>query len=101
FSRPEYVPVAIRIALTRQAGFNDSDYNLIRQNLINYFNTFQVGSSITYSRLYSPINNVPNHFVNTLEVGLIVNGVPEFGTSNIELDFNQLATINAENIQFI
>lgn len=101
FNRPEYVPVAIRIALTRQAGFNDSDYNLIRQNLINYFNTFQVGSSITYSRLYSPINNVPNHFVNTLEVGLIVNGVPEFGTGNIELDFNQLATINAENIQFI
>lgn len=101
FNRPEYIPVAIRIALTRQAGFNDSDFNKIRQSLIDYFNTFQVGSSITYSRLYSPINAIPNHYINTLEIGVIVNGVPEFGTSNIELDFNQLATINAENIQFI
>ena len=101
FNRPEYVPVAIRLAITRQAGFTDADYNNIRQSIIDYFNTFQVGTSLSYSRLYSPINAVPNHYVNSLEVGLIVNGVPNFGTGNIDLNFNQLATINAENIQFI
>lgn len=101
FNRPEYVPVAIRIGLTRLAGFSDADFSRIRQSIIDYFNTFQVGSSVNYSRLYSPINSIPNHYVNSLELGVIANGVAEFGSSNIELDFNQLATVNAENIQFI
>lgn len=101
FSRPEYVPIAIRISLTEQSGFTDGDYNRIRQNIIDYFNGFEVGSSVTYSRLYSPINAVPNHFVNSLEIGLIQNGVPQFSTQNIELEYNQIATINTANIQFI
>lgn len=101
FNRPVYVPIAIRIAITQQAGFVDADYNKIRQNIIDYFNTFVVGSSVTISRLYSPINQVPNHYVNSLEIGVIRNGIPEYGAGNINLDFNELATINAENIQFI
>lgn len=101
FSRPEYVPVAIRMSLTQLSGFEESDFNEIRQKIIDYFNTFQVGSSVTYSRLYTPINSVPNHYVNSLEIGRIVNGVVEYSTSNIELDYNQIATINSENITFI
>ena len=101
YSRPEFVPVAIRLGITQQAGFTESDFGRIRQSLIDYFNTFQVGSSVTYSRLYSPINRVPNHYVNSLEIGVMNGGVFEFGTSNIELAFNQLATISPENIQFI
>jgi uncharacterized phage protein gp47/JayE len=101
YSRPEFVPIAVRLAITQQAGFTEADYGKIRQSIIDYFNTFQVGSSVTYSRLYSPINKVPNHYVNSLEIGLIINGVPTFGTNNIELGFNQLATINQEDIQFV
>lgn len=101
YSRPEFVPIHIRLAITQQSGFTDADFGKIRQSLIDYFNTFQVGSSVTYSRLYSPINKIPNHYVNTLEIGLQNGSSVEYGTSNIDLAFNQLATINAENIQFI
>lgn len=101
FSRPEYVPIAIKISLTQQAGFENSNYDLIRQNIIDYLNTMQYGGGvISLSRLYTPINAVPNHFVNSLEIGRIINGVPEFGTSNIILQYNEIPTINPENIQF-
>lgn len=101
FSRPEFVPIAIRISLTQQAGFENSNYDQIRQNIIDYLNTMQYGGGVvSISRLYTPINNVPNHFINSLEIGRIVNGVPEYGTNNIVLQYNEIPTINPENIKF-
>lgn len=101
FSRPEFVPIAIRISLTQQAGFENSNYDQIRQNIINYLNSMQYGGGVvSVSRLYTPINAVPNHYINSLEIGRIVNGVPEYGTSNITLQYNEIPTINPENIQF-
>lgn len=101
FSRPEFVPITIRISLTQQAGFENSNYDQIRQNIINYLNTMQYGGGVvSISRLYTPINAVPNHYINSLEIGRIVNGIPEYGNANIVLQYNEVPTINPENIQF-
>jgi uncharacterized phage protein gp47/JayE len=97
FSRPSFVPIKVNMTLTIDATFPDNGAAQIRQAVVDFFSGLQVGDDILYSRLFSPINTVRGFSVNTLSIGKVGDS---FGTSNITIAFNELATISESDITF-
>lgn len=96
FSRPEPVVIYITINLTTDEFFPANGEDLIKQSIVDYFNSeFGVGDDVIYSRLYTPINTVPGHQVDSLFVATTPAPV---ATSNIVIDFDEIASISDVNI---
>lgn len=97
FSRPDLVPIKINMTLTIYPDFPDNGSDLIRQALIDYFNTLNVGEDVLYSRLFTPINSVRGFSVNSLEIARVA-GV--FNATTLEISYKELATLAASDITF-
>ena len=68
----------------------------IKQNIIDYAaEKFGVGDDIIFSRLYTPINNVPGHQIDSLYLG---NSPSPVTSSNIVVAFNEIGSFSAANI---
>ena len=98
FSRPVSVTVHIRIDLQTDSNFPANGEQLIKDNLISYINSLKIGDDVVYSRLYTPINSVPGHQVNSLRIGTSPNPT---GVSNIAVGFSQIASVNNTTITFV
>lgn len=96
FERPNPVDIYIRMDLTTDPNYPQNGDDTIKSNLASYFSsTFGIGDDVIYSRLYTPINSVPGHQVNSLEVS--TNGITWVMT-NIVVAFNAIATLESMNI---
>lgn len=96
FERPVPVPIYININLTTDSNYPESGDELIKTSLISYFTrNFGIGDDVIYSRLYTPINSVAGHQVNSLSVGTSSN---PSGAGNIPIAFNQIASLSTANI---
>lgn len=96
FERPNPVDIYIRMDLTTDPNYPQNGDDLIKSKLASYFSsTFGIGDDVVYSRLYTPINSVPGHQVNTLEVS--TDGVT-WTMTNIVVAFNSIATLESANI---
>lgn len=96
FSRPNALVIYISMDITTDVNFPANGNDLIRSNIIQYFaDNLGTGDDVIYSRLYTPINSVPGHQVNTLTIGTSPAPV---GTTNIPIAFDQIASISAINI---
>lgn len=100
FERPNPVTIYININLS----VNPEDPNIfpgdgieqIKKAIIEYAaSNFGVGDDIIYSRLYTPINTVPGHQVNSLYIGTSPSPT---GTSNILVTFNEIGSFESINI---
>jgi uncharacterized phage protein gp47/JayE len=100
FERPN--PVTIYI--TMNLSVNPEDTNIfpgdgadqIKQAIIDYAaSNFGVGDDIIYSRLYTPINSIPGHQVDSLFIGTSPSPA---GTSNIVIPFNAIGSFESVNI---
>lgn len=68
----------------------------IQDAIISYASdNFGVGKDVIYSRLFTPINSVPGHQVDSLFIGTSPSPV---GTSNIVIDFDEIASFESANI---
>lgn len=97
FSRPTFVPIKVNMTLTLYPNFPDNGSNLIKQALVDYITTFQVGVDGIYSRFYIPINTVGGFGVNTLHIAKVGEA---FGTANIITNHNELLTLDAVDVTF-
>lgn len=96
FSRPNPVVIYISMDITTDVNFPANGNDLIRSNLITYFQAnFGTGDDVIYSRLYTPVNAVPGHQVNTMTIGTSPSPV---GVSNIVIPFDSIASISSINI---
>lgn len=96
FERPNPTDVYIRMDLTTDTTYPQNGDDLIKSNLIDYFsNTFGIGDDVVFSRLYTPINSVPGHQINSLEVS--TDGVT-YSSANIVIPFNGIASLESANI---
>lgn len=93
FERPNPVDIYIRMDLTTDANYPQNGDDLIRSNLTS--TDFGIGDDVIYSRLYTPVNSVPGHQVNSLEVSL--DGIT-WNTNNIVVPFNGIANLETANI---
>lgn len=96
FSRPTPVDIYIDIDISTTSDFPAMGPDQIKQALIEYFESnFGIGDDVVYSRLYTPINSVAGHQVDSLTIGASPSPV---GTSNLVLSFDEIASLNAANI---
>lgn len=96
FKIPDPAQVYVSIALTTDSLFPATGEDDIKSAIISYFeNNFNIGDDVVYSRLYTPINSVAGHQVDSLFIGTSPSPV---GTSNISIAFDQIATISSANI---
>lgn len=95
FSRPEELVIFVRMSLTRFAAYPPNGDDSIKQAVHNYVDSLVIGQDLVFSRLYTPINTVAGHQVDSLEVS--VDGVTWF-SSNIVADLTQRIVLPIENI---
>jgi len=96
FSRPNALVIYISIDITTDVNFPANGNDLIKSNTIQYFaDNLGTGDDVIYSRLYTPVNAVPGHQVNTMTIGTSPSPV---GVSNIPVGFDQIASISSVNI---
>jgi uncharacterized phage protein gp47/JayE len=96
FSRPDGIVIYISIDLTTDASYPANGDSLMKQALIDYFIAqFSIGDDVIYSRLYTPINSIPGHEVNSLTIGIAPAPV---GMVNIPIAFDEIASLNDVNI---
>lgn len=96
FSRPDGIVIYISIDLTTDSNYPANGDDQVKQAIIDYFSSqFGIGDDVIYSRLYTPINSIPGHEVNSLTIGTAPAPV---GTVNIPIAFDEIASINDLNI---
>lgn len=101
FDRPvNYeVKINLQIKVTDSKLFPANGPDIIRANLIEYFrDKFSIGETVIYSRLYTPINCVPGHQVDSLTIGTDSSSM---GTSNIPVPFNGVASLKSTDINIV
>lgn len=98
FSRPLYPQVYIRLDITKEPDFPVDGEDQIKEALVSYILSHKIGEEIKYSRLYTPINGVPGHQVNSLEIGWSLDNM---NSSNLEVAYNEKPVILKDNIEFI
>lgn len=110
FARPVDVPVTIAVTVQDPMGTLPSDdevEELIRDAYMDYYEGdllpngigflttgFDIGDIVPYTRLFTPPNKVLGNYTGTYVSDLKVNG----GTSNVDIDFNELARFTRSNI---
>lgn len=91
-----YVEVNISIDPESDVSFPGDGADQIKAAIIEYAgNNFGVGKDVIYSRLFTPINTVSGHQVDSLYIGTSPSPV---GTSNLVIDFNELSSFETANI---
>lgn len=96
FERPSPVTIYIEMTLTTNPDFPPFGDEDIKVALVNYFrDNFGVGDDVIYSRLYTAINSVKGHQVDSLYIGTSPSPTDN---SNIPIAFNQIASLSPNNI---
>ena len=98
FSRPEFVDVYVELSITTNDFFPQNGYDQIKDALVSYINGQSLYTDLIYSRLYTPINSVPGHQVNSLLIGT---GPANLAATNIPLLYNQITKTSRVNITFV
>jgi len=98
FSRPTPVDIYIQLDITTDQNFPENGQDMIKSALIDYISGLSIGQDIIYSRLYTPVNSVPGHQVNSMLIGTTS---PPTGVSNIVIPFDGIGQVLPENITFI
>ena len=96
FERPNPVTIYINLDLTTNSEFPQDGEQVIKDAIAAYMEAnFGIGEDIIYSRLYTPINSVPGHYINSMTIGTTPNPT---GTTNIPISFNELYSLDPNNI---
>lgn len=107
FSRPKYVDMIIVVTIKNDGSLPSNTQDLIRDAFIEFasgglvpaefgfkVDGFDIGETVPYSTLYTPINKVIGQYGNSYVQTLTVNG----GTTNVTIAFNELSRWTSSNI---
>jgi uncharacterized phage protein gp47/JayE len=96
FTRPAPVGIYVTVTLTTNSEYPSDGDDLIKQAIVDYAEAnFGASEDVIYSRLYTPINSIPGHQIDNLEIGT---SPSPSGTSNIAIAFNQISDFDIANI---
>jgi len=99
YQRPTFQDIYISLEVQTDSSFPPNGAEQLRSALFDYIKSQStVGQDVVYSRLYTPINSIPGHEVNSLFIG---DSVSPSGTSNIVINFDQVAKIEIGNIEVV
>ncbi len=94
FSRPDEVSILATLTITAYAGFLTEYLDQIKASLALYISTLEIGQDVLYTKLFVPANLVSNPVASStfnITVFQIKKAAGVFGTSNITIDFDEVA----------
>ena len=96
WDRPIGEPIYITMDITQTPNFPVDGVQRIKADLVEYFRTgMSIGTDVIYSRLYTPINRTQGFQIDSMYIGDSPNPT---GTTNINIPYNGIATINSNDI---
>lgn len=110
FIRPDPVDIYVSVTVTAGDNFPEDGDDRIKQAIVDYAaggadalgwddggnqDGFPPGDDVILSRLYTPINSVPDHTVTDLQIGF---SVPGLGTSNLTINYDEVSAWDVDNI---
>lgn len=95
FDRPLAKDIYISLSITVSDNFAPDGVAQIKAALVSHINNLLIAEDVVYSRLYTPINSVAGHYVNSLDIGLTPSPT---GTANIPIQYFEKAAITEDNI---
>lgn len=101
FYRPTYVPVYVKVSLTKLSSYNDIYEQDIKNAIVDYINNLEIAENVYRSILWSVATsqmtsiNAPSFSIT--EIKTSTDG-QTFSPADISIDFNQAASITADNI---
>lgn len=103
FERPTPVTIYVRMVLSLNpeapVQFPSDGADQIRAAIQSYASqNFGVGKDVIYSRIFTPINTIPGHQIDSLFIGTTPSPV---GTSNITIGFADISSFEAININIV
>ena len=105
FSRPTPVTIYVEVTLTTFPEYPANGDDLIKQAIVDYANgdlvdnrSFGLADDVIYTRLYTPINSVPGHEIDDLQISI---ASPADGVVNIPISITQIADFQIANITVI
>ena len=98
FRRPDNVEVYITMDIEEGADFPADGRERIIANLQSFFANMRMGDTVYFSRLYTPINNVPGHYLNNLQIGL---SPSQLASENLTIPYLGVARLLAQNVVFL
>lgn len=101
FYRPTYVPVYVKVTLTRLSGYNDSYADDIKNAIVNYIDNIGIAENVYRSILWSiatsQMTSISSPSFSVTDVKLSTNG-STYSQADVQIDFNELASITTANI---
>jgi uncharacterized phage protein gp47/JayE len=95
FERPDDIAIYIDVNVTKNDDYPADGDDQIEAALVAHFADQEIGEDVEYSRLYTPINSVAGHYVNTLKIGT---APAPSGTTNISIDADERAVTDVAKI---
>jgi len=102
FSRPTTIPIFVIVNLTTFAGYPVDGDAQIQQAIIDYANGllvstrgFSLGDDVIHSELYTPINSIPGHTVDSLFIKI---SSPADQTADIAISLTEISQFLTANI---
>lgn len=92
---PTLVPIYITINTKAETTTSiPNDGQEIRDAIMAYITDpvtgYKIGDEVSYARLFTPINGVPDHYVQSMTIGTVS---PPIGTGDINIDGGSLAVV--------
>lgn len=99
FERPTPVEVWIDMTVKATNGFGEADADEIKARIVQYVReNVGISKTLFYSRLFTPINSVPNHEVLELFIGT---APAPAGTSSISVSINEIISVDESRINVV
>jgi len=96
FERPDDISNYIDVTLTTDGDYPPDGDDQIKQAIVDYYENFEIGEDVELTRLYTPINSVPGHYVTDLRLDTVY---PPTGQINLPIETNERAVITLSNIR--
>lgn len=96
FSEPTDVPMEIEVSGTKDADYPTDGDQQIKDALIAYFETFELGQDVLNHLLYSPVNEIPGIVTLSILQDTVAGGTP--AASNTTIAITELASLIDANI---
>lgn len=95
-TRPSDVTIYIEVNLTTDTDYPANGDDLIKQALLDYFSdNLTPGDDVINSRLYTPVNTVAGHTIDSLLADTIT---PPVSSADIIIDVDEIADLQLANI---
>lgn len=101
FFRPTYIPIDVNIKVKPNYGYTTVNTNAIKNNVIEYINNLDIGYAVSITGVLSAITDTiedPKRPVFSLK-GLEIGKENNLDTADIEIAFNEVASIGTVNIE--